>query len=62
MSTLNFSEKQVLSLIDQLFSDQPIQLLQKLFQKQQTNADSLRSAGKTRSPFYITERPNAIYS
>ena len=41
---------QVLSLIDQVSSDQQTQLLQKLFQKQQTNADSLRSAGKMRSP------------
>ena len=53
MPTLNLNEEQVLSLIDQLFSDQPIQLLQKLFQKQQTNADSLRSSGKTRSPLPI---------
>ncbi len=53
MPTLNLSEEQVLSLIDQLFSDQQTQILQTLFQKQQTNADPLRSAGKTRSPLPI---------
>ena len=36
MPTLNINEEQVLSLIDQLSSDQQTQLLQKLFQKQQT--------------------------
>jgi hypothetical protein len=57
MPTLNLSEEQVLSMIDQLFSDQQTQILQKLFQKQQTNADPLRSAGKTRSQSGTTRSP-----
>jgi len=36
MPTLNINEEQVLSLIDQLSSDQQTQILQKLFQKKQT--------------------------
>jgi hypothetical protein len=46
MPTLNLNEEQVLSLIDQLSSDQQIQILQKLFQKQQTNWESFAEKGQ----------------
>ena len=46
MPTLNLNAEQVLSLIDQLSSDQQIQILQKLFQKQQTNWESFAEKGQ----------------
>ena len=46
MPTLNLNEQQVLSLIDQLSSDQQIQILQKLFQKQQTTWESFAEKGQ----------------
>jgi hypothetical protein len=46
MPTLNINEEQVLSLIDQLSSDQQIQVLQKLFQKQQTNWEFFAEKGQ----------------
>jgi hypothetical protein len=46
MPTLNINEEQVLSLIDQLSSDQQTQLLQKLFQKQQTNWEFFAEKGQ----------------
>ena len=46
MPTLNLNAEQVLSLIDQLSSEQQIQILQKLFQKQQTNWESFAEKGQ----------------
>jgi hypothetical protein len=46
MPTLNINEEQVLSLIDQLSSDQQTQILQKLFPKKQTNWESFARKGQ----------------
>lgn len=46
MPTLNINEEQVLSLIEQLSSKQQTQLLQKLFQKQQTNWEFFAKKGQ----------------
>jgi hypothetical protein len=46
MPTLNINEEQVLSLIEQLSSKQQTQLLQKLFQKQQTNWEFFAEKGQ----------------